>query len=238
MSGMNNGTASISALRRRAPGADIGLVIAVKRLTAAKTRLAPVFSAATRENIVLAMLVDTINAASAVTVLQSVIIVTPDETAAAAARGLGALVLTDPTPEGHCDPLNNALLAAEAMVRRDTANVVALQGDLPALQTHELAEAIAAARSQPRSFVTDRHGTGTSALFSFGAALDPRFGAHSAERHRRSGAIELTGAWPGMRCDIDTPDDLLVARGLGVGSATARAIGVKKTPRRPDNTTR
>ena len=43
--------------------ADIGLVIAVKRLTAAKTRLAPVFSAATREGVVLAMLIDTITAA-------------------------------------------------------------------------------------------------------------------------------------------------------------------------------
>ncbi len=40
--------------------ADVGLVIAVKRLTAAKTRLAPVFSAATRESVVLAMLIDTI----------------------------------------------------------------------------------------------------------------------------------------------------------------------------------
>ena len=36
--------------------ADVGLVIAVKRLAAAKTRLAPVFSAATRESVVLAML--------------------------------------------------------------------------------------------------------------------------------------------------------------------------------------
>lgn len=225
MSGMNHGTAGVSARPRRAPGADIGLVIAVKRLTAAKTRLAPVFSAATRESIVLAMLVDTITAASAVAALQSVIIVTPDDTAAAAARRLGALALTDPTPEGHHDPLNNALLAAEAMVRRDSANVVALQGDLPALQTHELAEAIAAARGAPRSFVADRHGTGTSALFSFGVPLDPRFGADSAERHRRSGAIELTGRWPGLRCDIDTPDDLMTARGLGIGSATARAIG-------------
>ena len=50
--------------------ADVGLVIAVKRLAAAKTRLAPVFSAATRENVVLAMMVDTIKAASAVTALQ------------------------------------------------------------------------------------------------------------------------------------------------------------------------
>ncbi|WP_137147121.1 2-phospho-L-lactate guanylyltransferase [Mycolicibacterium sp. CR10] len=205
-------------------GPDVGVVIAVKRLTAAKTRLAPVFSAATRESIVLAMLVDTINAVTAVSAVQTVTIVTPDEGAAAAAKELGALVLTDPTPEGHRDPLNNALLAAEAMARDDSANIVALQGDLPALQAVELAEAIAAARAHPRSFVADRHRTGTSALFAFGAPLDPRFGADSAERHRRSGALELTGAWPGLRCDIDTPEDLLMARGLGIGSATARAI--------------
>lgn len=209
-------------------GPDIGVVIAVKRLTAAKTRLAPVFSAATRESIVLAMLVDTINAASAVPAVQTVTIVTPDEGAAAAAKELGALVLTDPTPEGHRDPLNNALLAAEAMARGDSANIVALQGDLPALRAFEFTEAIAAARAHPRSFVADRHRTGTSALFSFGVPLDPRFGADSAERHRRSGALELTGAWPGLRCDIDTPDDLLMARDLGIGSATARAITEKR----------
>ena len=78
--------------------ADVGLVIAVKRLAAAKTRLAPVFSAATREAVVLAMLVDTVTAASAVTAVQSITVVTPDDVAADAARQLGARVLADPTP--------------------------------------------------------------------------------------------------------------------------------------------
>ena len=96
--------------------------------------------------------------------------VTPDEVAADAARQLGARVLTDPTPEGHRNPLNNAIAAAEAAIRDETPNIVALQGDLPALQPQELAEAITAARGYPRSFVGDRHGTGTSALFAFGVA--------------------------------------------------------------------
>jgi 2-phospho-L-lactate guanylyltransferase len=205
--------------------ADVGLVIAVKRLTAAKTRLAPVFSAATRESVVLAMLIDTISAALAVPSLSAITVVTPDEFAADAARQLGARVLADPTPDGHRNPLNNAITAAEAAMRDETSNIVALQGDLPALQPQELAEAIAAARGYPRSFVGDRHGTGTAALFAFGVALDPHFGADSAERHRHSGAIELTGAWPGLRCDIDTADDLMVARRLGVGAATTHAIG-------------
>ncbi|BBZ14638.1 2-phospho-L-lactate guanylyltransferase [Mycobacterium branderi] len=204
------------------------MIIAVKRLAAAKTRLAPVFSARTRESVVLAMLVDTLTAAKPVTSLRSITVITPDDAAAAAAAEAGAEVLFDPTPDGHGDPLNNAIAAAERAVAAVTPNIVVLQGDLPALQTQELAEAIGAARGYRRSFVADRLGTGTAALCAFGAPLDPQFGPDSAARHRRSGAIELTGAWPGLRCDIDTPDDLKVARQLGVGPTTARAIGVHR----------
>jgi 2-phospho-L-lactate/phosphoenolpyruvate guanylyltransferase len=203
---------------------DVALIVAVKRLAAAKTRLAPVFSARTRETVVLAMLIDTLTAASGVGSVGSITVVTPDEAAAAAAAGLGANVLADPTPEGHPDPLNNAIAAAERSMAGAFTNTVVLQGDLPALQTQELTQAIAAARAYRRSFVADRLATGTAALCAFGADLDPEFGADSAERHRRSGAIELTGAWPGLRCDVDTPADLVAARRLGVGAATARAI--------------
>jgi 2-phospho-L-lactate/phosphoenolpyruvate guanylyltransferase len=203
---------------------DVGLIIAVKRLTAAKTRLAPVFSAATREKVVLAMLIDTLSAASGVESVGSITVITPDDDAAAAAAGLGASVLADPTPAGHADPLNNAIAVAASTIAASFANIVVLQGDLPALQTQELAEAIAAARQHERSFVADRLATGTAALCAFGTTLEPAFGADSAARHRRSGAIELTGAWPGLRCDVDTPADLTVARRLGVGAATARAI--------------
>ncbi|WP_144207870.1 2-phospho-L-lactate guanylyltransferase [Mycobacterium tilburgii] len=203
---------------------DIALIIAVKRLTAAKTRLAPVFSARTRETVVLAMLVDTVTAAARVGSVGLITVITPDEAAAAAVAKLGARVLADPAPEGHPDPLNHAIAAAERSVAESFANVIALQGDLPALQSQELDEAIAAARQHQRSFVADRLATGTAALCAFGTVLDPQFGADSAARHRRSGAIELTGPWPGLRCDVDTPADLAAARRLGVGSATARAI--------------
>ena len=209
----------------RAEGAgDVGLIIAVKRLAAAKTRLAPVFSARTRENVVLAMLVDTLTAATRAGSLRLITVITPDQAAAAAASELGAEVLADPTPEGHSDPLNNAIAAAERAIAGSFSNIVVLQGDLPALQAQELSEAIAAARHHRRSFVADRLGTGTSALFAFGTSLDPQFGPDSAARHRRSGAIELTGAWPGLRCDVDTPADMAAARRLGVGAATARAV--------------
>jgi 2-phospho-L-lactate/phosphoenolpyruvate guanylyltransferase len=209
----------------RQSGAPVraGLIIAVKQLSAAKTRLAPVYSACTREQLVLAMLLDTISAAREVATVASITVVTPDETAAAAAAELGATILADPTPPGHPDPLNNAVTAAAAFVGRSTPDVIVLQGDLPALQTQELSEAITGAVAYPRSFVSDRHGTGTSALFAFGVPLDPHLGTNSAALHRNSGAIELTGAWPGLRADIDTPADLEFARQLGMGMATRRA---------------
>jgi len=174
--------------------------------------------------VVLAMLVDTLAAAGRVQSVGSITVITPDDAAAAAAAELGADALADPTPEGHGDPLNNAIVVAERVLTESFSNIVVLQGDLPALQSQELAEAIAAARHHRRSFVADRLAKGTSALCAFGAALKPQFGPDSSARHRRSGAIELTGAWPGLRCDVDTPADLAAARRLGVGPATSRAL--------------
>lgn len=208
-----------------APG--VGLIIAVKHLNAAKSRLAALFDAQTRERVVLAMLVDTITAARDCSPVGSVTVVTPDPVAARAARDLGACVVVDPTAPDHPDPLNNAILAACGQVSVLTPNLVVLQGDLPALRSAELSEALASAARHPRSFVADRQGTGTAALFAFGVSLDPRFGTDSAGRHRDSGAVELVGPWPGLRCDIDTPDDLAAARTLGLGAATATATAVR-----------
>ncbi len=201
---------------------DVGLIIAVKRLEVAKSRLSELFSAQDRERVVLAMLIDTITAARAVESIASITVVTPDATAAAAARDLGAIPVDDPTPAAHPDPLNNAIRVANARLR--IPNVAVLQGDLPALRSVELSAALAAARAQPRSFVADRQGSGTCALIAFDVPLDPMFGTDSARRHRQDGAVELTGDWPGLRCDIDTPQDLADAHLLGLGPATAEIL--------------
>jgi 2-phospho-L-lactate/phosphoenolpyruvate guanylyltransferase len=225
MAGMSGTSASAST--------PVELIVAIKRLSAAKTRLMPMFDAlvhGAREELVLAMLVDTITAASAVPAVRAITVVTPDDVAADAARSHGAQVLMDPTPLGHVDPLNTALRTAESAIRSHTSNVAVLQGDLPAMQSRELAQALSAARAAPRSFVSDRHGTGTAALFAFNVRLDPHFGPNSARRHADSGAIELTRPWPGLRCDIDTQDDLAAALRLGVGIATKRTVGGMAVP--------
>lgn len=200
----------------------IAVIIAVKRLSEAKTRLSELFDAGARERVVLAMLIDTIAAARAVDGVDSITVVTPDPTAAAAAGALGAAAVDDPTPVEHPDPLNNAIRIAGSHL--GSVDVAVLQGDLPSLRSAEFAAALAAARAHPRSFVADRSGTGTCALFAFAVPLNPLFGADSARRHRDDGAVELVGDWPGLRCDIDTPDDLAVARRLGVGARTGRAL--------------
>ena len=87
------GMTTSSAAGARTPDAGVSVVIAVKRLTAAKTRLAPAFPPAARGGVVLAMLEDTIAAATAVPAVRSIIVVTPDADAAAAAGRLGALAL-------------------------------------------------------------------------------------------------------------------------------------------------
>lgn len=121
--------------------------------------------------------------------------------------------------------LNAALreAAAWALSTWPEAGVAALVGDLPALRTEEMADALAAAAAHPRAFVADAEGTGTTLLAAApGTDLDPAFGAGSAARHA-AGAVAIT-AGPGLRHDVDTDDDLRVAAGYGLGPATRAAL--------------
>ena len=79
---------------------DVGVIVAVKRLAAAKTRLAPVFSPSTRMQIVLAMLLDTLTAAAEAESVHSITVVTPDDVAAAAAAAVGRRRPARPHPAG------------------------------------------------------------------------------------------------------------------------------------------
>ncbi|MFD3704538.1 2-phospho-L-lactate guanylyltransferase [Nocardia sp. NPDC058658] len=205
-------------------------VMAVKHIDRAKSRLASLLSTEQRARLVLAMFTDTVVAATAVPALASLTVVTPDPLIAARARELGAHVLDEPT--AGADPLNTALAAGAADVRDryGPGHLLALQADLPALRASELADVLTVAPVGARSVVIDHTGTGTAALLVRDSAqpLSPRFGAESARAHRDAGAVELGGHWPGLRCDVDTPEDLDAVRALGVGeftTSTLRAFG-------------
>ncbi|MFD7655739.1 2-phospho-L-lactate guanylyltransferase [Actinosynnema sp. NPDC059797] len=196
-------------------GAEVDLVVPVKTLDRAKSRL--VGARLDRPALALAFALDTI--AAALPVARRVLAVTSDPAVVLELRALG--VESAEGPEG----LNEALRFGAAVLReRDPASVVgALQADLPALRTAELALAVASARG--RSFCPDRQGTGTTLLLSEpGGPLEPAFGVGSAAAHAASGATALVGPWPSLRHDVDTAEDLDLAGTLGVGPRTAAVL--------------
>ncbi|WP_054814349.1 2-phospho-L-lactate guanylyltransferase [Nocardia arizonensis] len=197
-------------------------VIAVKNLDLAKSRLADRLRPECRARLVLAMLADTLIAASAVESIRSITVVTPDPRVAELARSLGARI----HPEPRISDLNAALADAAMALRaaHGPVDLLALQADLPAVRPAELAAMLSEAPDGARSIVVDHAGTGTAALFAGGGIdLDPRFGPGSARAHVASGAVELAGDWPGLRHDVDTAEDLDRAVELGAG-ATTRAL--------------
>jgi 2-phospho-L-lactate guanylyltransferase len=197
------------------------IVVPAKRLALAKTRLRPLTDGAggaTHTELVLALLADTVAAAAACPAVGVVLVVTDDPTAADVARGMGARTVADEPGRG----LNPAL--AHGARSAPGPAVAALSSDLPALRPAELDAALQAAESTAsRCFVPDAHGTGTTLLTALGTELDPRFGTESARAHRESGAVALSGDWPGLLRDVDTDADLRAALALGTGPATRRA---------------
>jgi 2-phospho-L-lactate guanylyltransferase len=206
------------------------IVVPAKRLALAKTRLTPLPEglagppAAAHDRLVLALLADTVAAALASPAVAGVLVVTDDPDAAAAGTRLGARTVPDEPDRGLNPALVHGARAAGA------AAVAALSSDLPALRPEELTAALAAAEAAPRCFVADAHGTGTTLLTAVGTDLSPAFGAGSAQRHAAGGAVPLTGAWPGLTHDVDTPADLRAALALGVGPHTAALLGGATRP--------
>jgi len=196
------------------------VVVPVKRLPVAKTRLSdPRRAPADHAALALALALDTVRAAVACPAVGRVVVVTDDADASAAVRDLGATVVTDEPDAG----LNPAIVhgATSAATLAPADGVAVLSADLPALRPTELAAALRAAAAHDRAFVPDAGGTGTTLLAAApGRPLDPRYGAGSRAAHRSSGAAELTGDWPSLRRDVDTPADLAAAATLGLGPAT------------------
>lgn len=198
------------------------LVIPLKPLARAKSRLSDTAHDGVRPQLALAFAQDTVAAALACAEVAGVAVVTDDALAARELAALGARIVPD-TPRAG---LNAALAHGAAAVRAAGARpVAALNADLPALRPAELARVLSAAARFPRAFLADAAGVGTT-LLAVGAEqeLRPAFGTGSRMRHRESGAVELgPGAVDSVRQDVDTGDDLRAALALGVGPRTARA---------------
>ncbi|CAM5746425.1 2-phospho-L-lactate guanylyltransferase [Streptomyces afghaniensis] len=199
------------------------LVVPLKPLAQAKSRLADTADDGLRPDLALAFAQDTVAAALACPAVRDVAVVTDDARAGRELAALGAEIIPDEPGSG----LNAALAHGAEAVRsaRPGSCVAALNADLPALRPPELARVLDAAAEFPRAFLPDAAEIGTTLLAAApGRPLFPAFGIDSRARHRASGAVELSvAAVDSVRQDVDTGDDLRTALALGVGPHTAAA---------------
>ncbi|MFG2649561.1 2-phospho-L-lactate guanylyltransferase [Streptomyces sp. NPDC048436] len=199
------------------------LVIPLKPLERAKSRLTATTGDTLRPGLALAFAQDTVAAALACPAVRDVVVVTDDGLAGRELAALGARMVGDEPAGG----LNAALAHGAAAVRaeRPETAVAALNADLPALRPLELARVLDSAAQFPRAFLPDAAGIGTTLLSAApGMELRPAFGTASRSRHAASGAVELPlGGVASVRQDVDTGDDLRAALALGVGPRTATA---------------
>ncbi|GAA3818683.1 2-phospho-L-lactate guanylyltransferase [Streptomyces coacervatus] len=206
------------------------LVIPLKPLSRAKSRLSDTAADELRPGLALAFAQDTVAAALACPAVRDVAVVTDDALAGRELAALGARIVPD-EPQGG---LNAALAHGAAAVRtaRPESPVAALNADLPALRPLELLRVLDAAAKFPRAFLADAAAIGTTLLAATPHyELHPSFGTDSRARHRASGAVELPlTAVDSVRQDVDTGADLRAALALGVGPHTAAASAGLLTP--------
>jgi 2-phospho-L-lactate/phosphoenolpyruvate guanylyltransferase len=191
------------------------IVVPLKVLPGAKSRLAGGLDPTAHARLVEAIRSDTLAAAASA---GRILLVFDRPSAEAVGPGVAHLVQREP---GLNAALREGALAASTRWPGD--GVAALVGDLPALRGSELTAALRLAAEHPRCFAADASGTGTSLLTARpGIALDPQFGPDSAARHARIAHPLAVG--PGLRLDVDTADDLTRALALGVGPATRAVV--------------
>jgi 2-phospho-L-lactate/phosphoenolpyruvate guanylyltransferase len=205
------------------------VVMPVKVLGQAKSRLA-VLAGPRRPALALALASDTVSAVRQCPEVARLLVVTSDALAAEALTSLGALVEPDVPDSGLNDALAHG--ASVAARRWPGGGIAALTADLPALRPGELGAALNAAAASASgggadSFVPDAAYVGTT---MYAAApwgdFTPRFGGESRARHASAGARELSlDGVPGLRQDVDTPDDLRAAVALGAGTRTTALAG-------------
>jgi len=192
--------------------ADWTVLVPLKRLADAKSRLE--LPAVRRQQVAADMACAMLAACRAARRVRRIVVVLQD---AADAHRFAALV--DEVRLEGIPSLNLAIRRGETAVRRreQHGDLAVLPGDLPFVTSVEVDHALALAAGQPRSFVPDRRGTGTSLLATTaGVPLNPAYGPDSARRHRSSGAVVLPVAMgSGLRHDVDVLADLRARDAVG-----------------------
>lgn len=194
------------------------IIVPVKPLAAAKTRLRTALDDRAREALVLAMLADTL-AAVREAHEGAVLLVSDDRAYAPLAKQFGATRLADGA-SGYNEAMAVALASA-AVVATGAALIV--PADLPRALPSELRRAIEAL-SEAEVVVAPAFDGGTAVLgLRPPSAIKTAFGLQSAQAHLRAATEAQRSAivldLPSLSYDIDNIEDLLVMRDT-LGAAT------------------
>lgn len=182
------------------------ILIGLKRLADAKTRLGPDVPALRRRELMLAMLAVVV-AAARDSGIGAVALATSEPSAPGLAAELGVTLAGDAGLSW-----NEGLVHALRSIEPPPAGVLYLAADLPLLTADELVAFVRAAPPRGVAIARARDG-GTNALLVAPAdALVPHFGSHrSASVHERlaraAGLASVVVDLPGLALDVDTVAD-------------------------------
>jgi 2-phospho-L-lactate/phosphoenolpyruvate guanylyltransferase len=189
-------------------------ILPVKRFARAKRRLGASVAGELRDDLARAMVGDVLTALSETVSIERTIVVTREDSVAAAGRYLSALIVADTAEESQSAAV---ALGVESAIAEGYERVLCIPGDCPALDPAELDSLLDAPGASPVTIVPDRHGTGTNGLLlSPPDAIAPSFGPDSCERHRalayEAGVVCQIARPPSLLLDIDTGEDLAALR--------------------------
>ena len=184
-------------------------IIALKTRSDAKRRLSAELTDEARESLVEAMALDVIAALSASPAITAVHVICGDGWAQL--EELSAPVRVWREPDEHNGGLVGALEWVAGQVNSDA--LLFVHGDLPFIDTTDIASLVLAAASESAVVSPDRSQTGTNALLRWQSqSLPLAFGENSYARHLAAiTSAELSWrevSTMGLAMDIDAPDDL------------------------------
>ncbi|OGN82651.1 MAG: 2-phospho-L-lactate guanylyltransferase [Chloroflexi bacterium GWC2_73_18] len=208
-----------------APPLDLIVVVPVRSLEGAKTRLGEALDPEERLELTARLLVRVVGAVRTWGRNRETIVVSPDPAVLELAVRLGARALRQAS-----SGLNEALEEARSDPSVASAGaLLVLHADLPAISPGALdrvvdaADGATIAATAPVAVViTDRRGEGTNALLLRPPGLLPfAFGPGSHRAHleaaRAAGAAAISLTDHELSFDLDTPDDLLALDGVTAG---------------------
>jgi 2-phospho-L-lactate guanylyltransferase len=188
-------------------------VVPIRSLRHGKTRLSSVLGNEARQTLLRGVAGRVLTTAVDSGVIETVLVVSPEEETLAWAAGFGPVVVAAAQPEDH-PGLNGAITFGRTRAMdRGASAVVSLFADLPLMGADDIRGLVA--RTEPVVLGPDRRGEGTNALLLRLAGRGPEFtfafGDGSLAKHceeaDRLGLDLAVHKAPGIAFDLDTPDD-------------------------------